>query len=162
MVKETKWLEVSIAVSADDVVRVVPVMDKYGYGGSVIEEEHDKYDRKTFVVKAYLPSDRHLGRRKKELEQEARGVLLRDFELNFRFTAPQEWLDGWKAFFRPFRIGRRLIIKPSWEDYSPSLEKVIIEIDPGMAFGTGHHATTRLCLVALEDRQIGERDTNPL
>lgn len=61
-----------------------------------------------------------------------------------------EWADAWKRFFHVLRTGKRVVIKPSWEDYTPQKGDVVIELDPGMAFGTGQHETTQLCLEFLE------------
>jgi ribosomal protein L11 methyltransferase len=62
----------------------------------------------------------------------------------------EDWANTWKAHFKPTRLGRRLVIKPSWEEYGAATDDVVLELDPGMAFGTGTHGTTRLCLEALE------------
>lgn len=62
----------------------------------------------------------------------------------------EDWATGWRQHFTPTRIGRKLVIKPTWEPFSPEPDDLIIELDPGMAFGTGTHPTTRLCLEALE------------
>ncbi|MDR2658199.1 MAG: 50S ribosomal protein L11 methyltransferase [Oscillospiraceae bacterium] len=62
-----------------------------------------------------------------------------------------DWADAWKKYFKPFRVGNRIIIKPSWEDFSPAPTDVVLELDPGMAFGTGTHETTALSLELLED-----------
>src|SRR5262249_58541960 len=62
-----------------------------------------------------------------------------------------EWRDAWKRYFTTTRIGRRMVIVPSWETYAPAPGDVVLELDPGRAFGTGAHASTRLCLMALED-----------
>ncbi|MGG1520193.1 50S ribosomal protein L11 methyltransferase [Paenibacillus oryzisoli] len=62
----------------------------------------------------------------------------------------EDWAHAWKAYFKPFRITDRLTIKPTWEDYEASEGELILELDPGMAFGTGTHATTALCLRTLE------------
>lgn len=61
----------------------------------------------------------------------------------------EDWAEGWKQHFPVTRIGRRLVIRPSWEAFTPGPDDVVIELDPGMAFGTGTHGTTRLCLEAL-------------
>lgn len=63
----------------------------------------------------------------------------------------EDYLNNWKKYFKPFKIGRNIIIKPSWEDYEEKEEDIIIDIDPGMAFGTGTHETTSLCIEALEE-----------
>jgi len=62
----------------------------------------------------------------------------------------EDWANSWKTNFKPTRIGERLVIKPSWETFAAADDDIILELDPGMAFGTGTHATTRLCLEALE------------
>lgn len=62
----------------------------------------------------------------------------------------EDWANAWKQYFKPIRISERLTIKPTWEEYTPSPEEIILELDPGMAFGTGTHATTALCLRTIE------------
>lgn len=76
----------------------------------------------------------------------------------FSFSAPtvailkeEDWANSWKVHFKPTRIGKRLVIKPSWEGFAAESDDIILELDPGMAFGTGTHATTRLCLESLEN-----------
>ncbi len=68
-----------------------------------------------------------------------------------RLIQDADWADAWKQFFKPIRAGRRLVVKPTWEAWTPAPEDLIIEIDPGMAFGTGCHPTTHLCLGLLEE-----------
>ena len=63
----------------------------------------------------------------------------------------EEWATAWKQYYHPQKLGNRLVVCPSWEEYEKQPEEVIITLDPGMAFGTGSHATTRLCLTALEE-----------
>jgi ribosomal protein L11 methyltransferase len=65
-------------------------------------------------------------------------------------TAP-DWEEEWKKYFHPFRIGKKVVIKPTWEIYKPAVGDVVVEIDPGMAFGTGQHASTMMCLEAMEE-----------
>jgi ribosomal protein L11 methyltransferase len=72
-------------------------------------------------------------------------------EITVRFVEESDWADAWKQYFKPQRIGRRIVVKPTWETFDPAPDDLILQIDPGMAFGTGLHATTRLCLRALED-----------
>ena len=73
-------------------------------------------------------------------------------EVSHRVVSDGEWRDGWRAYYRPFRAGVRLVICPSWEDYTAAPGDLVLRLDPGMAFGTGTHPTTRLCLEALEER----------
>ncbi|MGE5678320.1 MAG: 50S ribosomal protein L11 methyltransferase [Pseudomonadota bacterium] len=62
----------------------------------------------------------------------------------------EDWATAWKKYYKPVKIGERVVIKPTWEDYSPKAEDVIVELDPGMAFGTGTHETTIMCVKLLE------------
>jgi ribosomal protein L11 methyltransferase len=71
-------------------------------------------------------------------------------EITIRFVAEEDWAHAWKQYFKPQHIGEHIVIKPSWEEYDAKPTDIVIEIDPGMAFGTGLHATTRLCLCELE------------
>ncbi len=61
-----------------------------------------------------------------------------------------EWKDKWKEYFRPFRVSDRIVVRPSWEEYHPAAGEIVIEIDPGMAFGTGTHETTSLCIEMID------------
>ncbi|QSF43934.1 MULTISPECIES: 50S ribosomal protein L11 methyltransferase [Paenibacillus] len=76
--------------------------------------------------------------------------------ISWKTVDEDEWAHAWKAYFKPLRVSERLTIKPTWEEYTPAgPDEKIIEIDPGMAFGTGTHPTTALCLRALEKRISG-------
>lgn len=74
-------------------------------------------------------------------------------------TEDKDWINNWKAYFKPFRASEDIVIKPTWEDYTKEKETdILIEIDPGIAFGTGSHETTRLCIQAL-DTYVKEGDS---
>lgn len=70
--------------------------------------------------------------------------------LDSRSVNDQAWTDIWKKYFKPFHAGTRLVVKPSWEPFTPDTDDLVIEIDPGMAFGSGTHETTGMCLSLLE------------
>lgn len=74
------------------------------------------------------------------------------YEARVTFVDGDDWRDGWKAYFKPERVGERLVVRPSWEPYEPGPDDLVITIDPGTAFGTGTHETTRLVLAELEQR----------
>ena len=80
------------------------------------------------------------------------------FQLSSRTADDSEWRDNWKQYFKPARVTKRLVVKPSWEDYEPGQDDLVIEIDPGMAFGTGTHATTGMCMQFLETYIDSEND----
>lgn len=71
-------------------------------------------------------------------------------ELEMQNVADEDWAENWKKYYKPFRIGTHLVVKPTWEDYAAQKEDLIIELDPGMAFGTGTHETTNMCMQLLE------------
>ena len=68
-----------------------------------------------------------------------------------RTVQEEDWATAWKKFYKPLRIGRRVVLKPTWEEFNAQPDDLVIHLDPGMAFGTGMHPTTRLCIVALEE-----------
>lgn len=70
-------------------------------------------------------------------------------------VADEDWAENWKKHFKPFRVGQRIVVKPSWESYEQQPGDLVIHLDPGMAFGTGTHETTALCLELLEERYRG-------
>ena len=120
-------------------------------------------DGREAAVKSYFPDDETLPaqliRITSYLEELSR------INPDWSFAAPvvalvrqEEWAHTWKEHFKPFRVGERLVVKPTWEEYASRDGDLILEIDPGMAFGTGSHETTKLCLEALEGicRRSGE------
>ena len=74
-------------------------------------------------------------------------------------VSDEDWKDKWKQYFKPTRITDRFVVKPSWEPYEKKPDELVIEIDPGMAFGTGAHSTTKLCIRLLEKYLNNERKT---
>ncbi len=67
-----------------------------------------------------------------------------------RTLREEDWAHAWKKFYKPLRVGKRVVLKPSWEEFTPQRDDIVVELDPGMAFGTGLHPSTRLCIAALE------------
>lgn len=145
-----RWVEMSVNVPICSVDAVAGVMYNEGTGGVSIHEISSKVSE----VKAYLPVDDRLEERLLNIKEsllilpELR-IELPDPSLNITWVHDDEWATAWKKFFKPLKIGR-IVIKPTWEDYSPEPTDIIVEIDPGMAFGTGNHPTTKLCLEALQ------------
>jgi ribosomal protein L11 methyltransferase len=78
------------------------------------------------------------------------GIDISDTTYEMRIVDEEDWANAWKQYFKPLRVSERLTIKPTWEEYKAGQDELIIELDPGMAFGTGTHATTSLCLKTLE------------
>ncbi|MEA3548019.1 MAG: 50S ribosomal protein L11 methyltransferase [Thermodesulfobacteriota bacterium] len=111
---------------------------------------------KTETIIGYLPEDRKLDEKKGQLH-----LFLNHLASRFPDSPPvlineesileEDWSQTWKTHFKPIRLTKRIVIKPSWEDYDADDDQIVIDIDPGMAFGTGHHASTRLALELIEE-----------
>jgi len=84
-----------------------------------------------------------------ELKQDA-FIDMGTLELEMQNVADEDWAENWKKYYKPFRIGSHLVVKPTWEPYTAQPDDLIIELDPGMAFGTGTHETTNMCMQLLE------------
>ena len=84
-----------------------------------------------------------------ELKQDA-FIDMGTLELEMKNVADEDWAENWKKYYKPFRIGSHLVVKPTWEEYTAQPDDLIIELDPGMAFGTGTHETTNMCMQLLE------------
>ncbi|MBA7593525.1 Ribosomal protein L11 methyltransferase [subsurface metagenome] len=154
-----RWLELSAPVDSSDAEVVAEVLGRFAYGGVAIEEdflwgqgeEPTPGEQRRVLVRIFLPLDNFLPKKRAALEEALARLEPRiPIELLQCEIEEQEWETAWRKHYKTMEIGRRLIIKPAWEDYKARVEQVVIEVDPGMAFGTGLHATTRLCLLALE------------
>ncbi len=153
------WCEISAAVPVEQAELAAEAMRAVAPDGVAIEDpliplgpdEGVRLERRRpSVVKAYLPVDDRLGERLDALDAALAALGLHP-ELRTRTVREQEWADAWKAHFHVERIGRRLVIRPSWRPFTSQPGDVVIELDPGMAFGTGQHPTTRTCLELLEE-----------
>lgn len=158
----TIWAEVSCEVPATMVDSLSEFLVELSGGGVSIENlSVDTFsietveDSPTKNVKAYFPSDPELAGKVAQIAAYLDKVAPSFPDFVFRepqvsYLREEDWANNWKEHFKPSRIGRRLMIKPTWEEYPALDEEIIIELDPGMAFGTGTHPTTRLCLESME------------
>jgi ribosomal protein L11 methyltransferase len=156
------WLELAVEADIAAVEAVSALFSQYGEGGVAIDEpfytdpdgEHYGIDAtRPAVVKTYVPDTPEGQARKQRI---AEGLwhlgafnLAPIGELQVRAVAEADWANAWKEHYHPLRIGR-LLIRPSWRPVAPEPGVMEVELDPGMAFGTGVHQTTRMCLAALE------------
>ena len=167
-----KWCEISIQTSHEAVELIAEIFRDLGASGVVIEDPElvndyitsGKWDytdipiaKETEVVveKAYLPVNGELEGRIQTLQQEikaleSRGVNTAPAVLTTAELQDEDWSDTWKRYFHTEKPGERVVIKPTWEEYEPKDDEVVIELDPGAAFGTGTHATTSMCIRQLE------------
>lgn len=142
------WIEASVQVDSETTEAVSELINRYVPHGAVIEQDPNIAD--SLTVKVFLSPDAHQTRRKIEEGLWHLGQIYPIPEPLFRLLSHQEWAEAWKKHFHVLRIGQGVVIKPSWLTYSPAPGDVVVELDPGMAFGTGLHLSTQLCLQALE------------
>ncbi len=152
------WLQVSLTVNGELAEAVADVLARFAPNGVTTEQGIrylDQEDEGTadgpVTVRAYLPADEQLETTRRKIEQSLHylGMIQHLPAPAFTPIADQNWMDAWKQHYRPIPVGRRLIIVPSWLD-SPDRQRIPIRIEPGMAFGTGTHPSTQLCLVLIE------------
>lgn len=149
-------IEISLSGLDDEAAQAtIGLFNKWGRGGAIAERTLGEVANSQ--VKTYLhPEDdarlRHI-EIGLELLNQARASLPegRLPEPHIRFLAETDWAEAWKSHYTVLHIGDRLVIKPTWRDYTPQPGDLVIALDPGLAFGSGLHPTTRLCLESLED-----------
>jgi ribosomal protein L11 methyltransferase len=146
-----QWIEISATLNSREAESVALVLGQYGQGGATIEEwASGDNDNINFTVRAYLPRARSYQAVRHTIAGEI-SRLPYPVSLVERVLKPEDWMDSLKKHFGILEIGDSFIIKPTWIFQTlPSSTRIIIELDPGAAFGTGLHPTTRLCLVHLE------------
>ncbi|WP_047981451.1 50S ribosomal protein L11 methyltransferase [Ornithinibacillus contaminans] len=132
------------------------VIDKEQMYGEIFELNADDYPKEGVYIKAYLPLNSFLGETVEEIKQAINNLVAFDIDLGLNEITlsevhEEDWATAWKKYYKPVQISEKITITPTWEDYTPTSEdELIIELDPGMAFGTGTHPTTVLSIQALE------------
>jgi ribosomal protein L11 methyltransferase len=175
---EGAWLELSVVADLEAVEAVSEILTRVAPGGTSVEPGFELVDEglgarvdpnRPAIVRAYLPArDRSAAKAAVAQARTALGHLqafgLRPIaELEVRVVHESDWAEAWKRHFPVLRVGRRLVIRPTWRRHRRKPDDVVLALDPGMAFGTGLHPTTRLCLAGIErwadegrfDRGIG-------
>jgi len=161
-----QWLELSVEADAEAVEAVSEILSRVAPGGTSVEPGFELIEdglgaridpTRPATIRTHVPTqDSVAADRAVALVSEALGHLqafgLRPIgELRTKLVEEADWAEAWKDHFHVMRIGRRLVIKPSWRRHAREGDEVVIDLDPGMAFGTGLHPTTRLCLLAIEE-----------
>jgi ribosomal protein L11 methyltransferase len=155
------WLEISVTTDGEAAEAVVELFNRHGYGQAVVEIPVDLFEYEldseiqpaTVIVKTYLRADGSASTAQRRVE-EGLWHLGRIYPIPdpvIRVVAEKDWTEAWKQQYQLQRVGRRTVIVPAWEGYTPAPGEIVMRLEPGMAFGTGLHPTTRLCLRALED-----------
>ncbi|ART77339.1 50S ribosomal protein L11 methyltransferase [Sutcliffiella horikoshii] len=169
-----KWSEISIHTTNEAVEPISHILHEAGASGVVIEDPFeltkeredqfgeiyqlnpDDYPEEGVVMKAYLPVNSFLGETVEGIKDAINNLLVYDIDLGLNNISisevnEEEWATAWKKYYNPVKISEKFTIVPTWETYEPvSSDEKIIELDPGMAFGTGTHPTTVLCIQAIE------------
>jgi len=171
MTMREEWMEVRVSVPSELSDAVSNFLTEAGSEGVCEEEtegnilEEKPETEGITVIKGYFPKDARLESRLANLDNYLKSVStlfphLPTPKYETEIITDVEWAESWKKYFKPIRVTRNIVIKPTWERYSVTGHDILIEMDPGMAFGTGQHASTRMCLQALEDLLLYERATS--
>lgn len=168
-----EWIEVSIVTTSEAVEAVSGILYNTEVEGISIEDtkdiefkkkhpgDWDYFDESLLkikdgaVIRAYYRESEKLNTYLKYIKDSINE--LENFGINkgkglivVGKVNEQDWENNWKKYYKPYRVGERVVIKPIWEEYKSKKEDIVVEIDPGMAFGTGTHETTKMCIKALE------------
>ncbi|MCX7710421.1 MAG: 50S ribosomal protein L11 methyltransferase [Clostridia bacterium] len=169
-----KWLEIKVKTTEEASDAVTEMLTSIGAGGVAIEDPNDirreiekpntldyaddeflKNLGEDVVIKAYFPGEMNIAELS-ELIKEKISFIANFLDVGEGYAGVQEvddedWATSWKKYYKPLHLSDRMVIKPSWEQYEKKDQEIIIEMDPGMAFGTGTHETTRMCAQLLEE-----------
>ena len=178
-----EWLEVKIHTESEGVEALSALLMELGAGAVQIE---DSAEMKTFLerdernwdyvdeellnikedyvfIQLYLTHDKdgydlfnRIHYSIEELKKLDLGINMGSLEIEYKIRNEEEWIDNWKKYYKPLEIGQRIVIKPEWETYENTENKVVFNINPGHLFGTGLHQTTQLCLEHLENQVNNE------
>ena len=175
-----KWIEIIVTTNGDAAEILSDILTDMGANGTEMVDqaafkqvlENNRYldyaddgmvERygTDVIIKAYF-SEAHDPNRLVETVKEGIHNLSARIDIKpgiveWHMRDDSEWKDNWKEYFKPFNFTEKIVIKPSWEDYSPKTGEIVIELDPGMAFGTGTHETTRMCAL-LGEKHIKSGD----
>ena len=167
-----RWAQVSVVTTHEGTDLIGNILMELGAAGTEIDDPSlvNEYidaglwdytdlpraeDTETVTVRAYLPEDERLESSLLTLTERIEGLRRADAPIgagtvSHVFVADEDWAETWKAYIHTEKIGRRIVVRPTWETYTPSGDEIVIDLDPGAAFGTGAHATTAMCLRWLE------------
>ncbi len=164
-----EWIEAKVDFDADTTVAaeelIADVFYRFGVKGVVVDDPsmevppgadvvlEDDVRPSVNAVSGYFPAatfDQDQRRRFEKALKALIGQLPMQQRIFYRSLDEEDWAESWKAFFWPEKVSARIVVKPTWRDYHPSGNELVLEIDPGMAFGTGTHPTTALCMKLLE------------
>ena len=164
-----KWLKIEISAPAELMDALGNFLTETGAQGVFQESLTPQNTAADFpepvieeILKAYFPQDIRSEKRIVAVQKyiDSLSEIFPDFEkpsFTTEIICDPDWGEQWKKYFKPIRVSNNIIVKPTWERYTPASRDIVIEIDPGMAFGTGQHASTRMCIEAIEDVIMKDR-----
>ncbi|MBU5213470.1 MULTISPECIES: 50S ribosomal protein L11 methyltransferase [Heyndrickxia] len=177
-----KWSEIMIHTTNEAIEPISNILHEAGASGVVIEDPFDlikeredqfgeiyqlnpdDYPEEGVIIKAYIAVNSFLGETIEEIKQSINNLTELNIDIGHNDVSisevnEEEWATAWKKYYNPVKISEKFTIVPTWEEYEPvSSDELIIELDPGMAFGTGTHPTTVMCIQALE-RTVKQADS---
>ncbi len=169
-----KWVETRIIFEASDMITASDLISEifydFGLQGVIIESseaetgidwaDHDITIPKENAVIGFFPKNEQLPERCRMLEQKLSHLhqnIDMTYQIAYHDIDEQDWAESWKQYFFTEKITDTIVINPSWREYTPKPDEIVLKIDPGMAFGTGTHPTTRMC-IALIEKYIQRKD----
>ena len=167
MDKPKAWLEASIICSGELAEAVAEVFSRFSPDGVVMNSVtrydslgHEEVPTGNMQVVAYFPQDESTESLRNQLEQAIwhMSQIVPLDPIEYQLVLDQNWMEAWKANYKPLKIGRNLIVLPAWVDPALAENRIPIIISPDMAFGTGTHPSTQLCMLALEKYGVKEMD----
>lgn len=175
MSDKDRWIEITVNTSHEAVEAVAAIFSECGIESVSIEDTQDIIDSNTsphewdYIEERLIPKDTDEvkvkgyileGENVNSTVDRIKGLVanLGEFgidrgkgEVSAKEVKEEDWANCWKEYYKPFKIGEHIVIKPSWESYKPEEDDIVVELDPGMAFGTGSHETTRMCIELLDE-----------
>lgn len=163
--ENTVWTQVRVTVKLEKLDKLVAVMSMVSNNlqiedysdidlktcyGDLIDESILNADKTIASVSVYLPAEKSVPECISFLKERFAVSDLEDAKIETIGVNEEDWANSWKAYYKPIKIGERLVIVPAWEKYTPAENELVVRMDPGMAFGTGTHETTRLVIQMLE------------
>lgn len=161
----TDWTQIRVTVDLKGLDRLTAVMSMVSNNlqiedysdidlktcyGDLIDESILNADKTVASVSVYLSAERSVAEAMAFLKERFAAAELKPIKVETVGVHEEDWANSWKEYYKPLRIGKRLVIVPAWEKYDAASEDLVVRMDPGMAFGTGTHETTRLVIELLE------------
>lgn len=174
------WYKIEIQTETEAVDILTYLLEEQGIEGAIVEDPNDpmfaekykgdwdysedtarQFDHDNVVVKVFVEGDENIDDTIKMIKGllitiKSNGLNIGLGKIDYEIVDDNDWKDKWKEYFKPFKIGDRIVIKPSWEDYVTETNEIVIEMDPGSAFGSGTHETTSMCVELLDQVITGK------